>query len=144
MANVVLVTTKWKQVGEEVGEARQEQLKTSWATKLGNRSVMARYMDTHKSAWDIVDLILPKDRLNALLIRREPFDFKQPLPEIRQVKILKAEEALRRLALKYSKDSSSQAAASSWDRRPDDILVLFVHESQFAGWRMSPQFLILS
>jgi exonuclease VII small subunit len=81
MANVVLVTTKWDRIAEKAGAAREEQLKKLWATKLGCGSVTARYMDTHKSAWDIVDLIVPKERLDALLIQQELVDFGKSLPE---------------------------------------------------------------
>jgi exonuclease VII small subunit len=81
MANVVIATTKWDQISEEVATVREEQLKGKfWASTLSLGCVTARYMHTHKSAWDIVDLIVHK-RLNALQIQQELVDLGKALPD---------------------------------------------------------------
>jgi hypothetical protein len=84
MTNVVLVTTKWAQVSQEVGEAREQQLKKKfWASMLNLGSATARFMHTPKSAWDIVDLLVPKEQLRALAIQHELLDLGRSLPETR-------------------------------------------------------------
>jgi hypothetical protein len=72
MANVVIATTKWDQISEEVAAMREKELKGKfWANILSLGCVTARYTNTHESAWDIVNLIIPKAPLPALLIQRE-------------------------------------------------------------------------
>jgi hypothetical protein len=82
MANVVLVTTMWGRITEEEGALREQELKENfWAIMLGHGSLTARYMHTHKSAWDIVDMLVPKERLHSLLIQRELVDLGKTIPE---------------------------------------------------------------
>lgn len=42
---------------------------------------MVRYMGTHDSAWDIIDLVLQQDQAEALLIQQELVDLQKILPE---------------------------------------------------------------
>jgi hypothetical protein len=82
LANVVLVTTMWGRTPEEEGASREQELKQNfWAVMLGHGSLTARYMHTHESAWEIVDMLLPKERLHSLLIQRELVDLGKTIPE---------------------------------------------------------------
>jgi hypothetical protein len=61
--NVILATTMWNQVNEETGKRREDELKGKyWKTMLENGSVTIRFLDSYKSTWDIVDIILDKNR----------------------------------------------------------------------------------
>jgi hypothetical protein len=61
--NVILATTMWNQVNEEIGKRREDELKGKyWKTMLENGSVTIRFLDSYKSTWDIVDIILDRNR----------------------------------------------------------------------------------
>jgi hypothetical protein len=81
MTNVVIATTKWDQIGEKEGDAREEQLKTFWANEPGDGSVTARYTHTDGSARDIVNLILSKEPLHAFQIQWELVEQRKTLSQ---------------------------------------------------------------
>jgi hypothetical protein len=57
--NVILATTKWDEISEEVGRRRERQLSdTYWKEMLDKGSRMARFTNTRESAWAVVDLIV--------------------------------------------------------------------------------------
>ena len=59
VSRVVLATTKWDDVLPDIGQRREQQLsETYWKEMLDKGSNMTRFLLTHESAWDIVDLIL--------------------------------------------------------------------------------------
>jgi hypothetical protein len=75
MTNVILVTTMWATIALEVGEKREEQLKAGiWKDMLDKGAITARFMHTHKSAWEIVHLLVSKECLRAPLIHQQLID----------------------------------------------------------------------
>jgi hypothetical protein len=82
MANVIFATTKWDEIVFDAGIAREEELKTEfWQSVLDRGSYAARFMNTQASAWEIINLLVPKERLRALLIQQELVDLGRSLPE---------------------------------------------------------------
>jgi hypothetical protein len=82
MRNVILVTTKWAEVVPEAGERCEEELKADvWKDMLSKGAATARFMHTCESAWEIVNLLVPKERLHALLIQQQLVDLGRSLPE---------------------------------------------------------------
>jgi hypothetical protein len=80
--NIILATTKWSHVALDAGQRREEQLSdTYWREMIAHGSSMARFMNTKKSASEIVKLILKKPPMDALLIQEELVDLQKRLPE---------------------------------------------------------------
>ncbi|KAG6826660.1 hypothetical protein H0H92_014933 [Tricholoma furcatifolium] len=80
--HVVLATTKWGDVMENVGEEREKLLKDlHWRDMLDRGSVMLRFDGTQASAQGIVDQILTQEPLDAVLIQKELIDFNKILAE---------------------------------------------------------------
>jgi hypothetical protein len=75
MANVVLVTTKWALKPGEGEMERELQLKDKhWKSMLDRGSVTARFMNTYESAWQIMGLLVFKERPRLLQIQRARVD----------------------------------------------------------------------
>jgi hypothetical protein len=80
MPNVVLVTTRWEGVQQDVGTQREEALKkTFWAGMLANGCSVARFDGRPASAWDIIHSLLSKVPTQVHLPKelvddRKPFD----------------------------------------------------------------------
>ncbi|KAH7925415.1 hypothetical protein BV22DRAFT_441018 [Leucogyrophana mollusca] len=80
--NVILATTKWGDVEEEVGSRREEQLSaTFWKEMVEHGSRIAQFLNTRESAWNIVDLITEREPLDALQIQKELVDLEKLIPE---------------------------------------------------------------
>ncbi|KAG0694741.1 P-loop containing nucleoside triphosphate hydrolase protein, partial [Suillus ampliporus] len=81
--NVILVTTKWNDVGAGVGERREKQLKDSfWKEMIENGSQVARFHGSHNSAWDVMRLILANNSaVAALRIQEELVDLGKVISE---------------------------------------------------------------
>ena len=91
LARVVLGTTKWGEVDDDVGEKREQQLsKTFWNTMIASGSKMLRFDNTESSAWAILDAILGQLKFdgnkeilndNVLRIQKEIVDYDRRFPE---------------------------------------------------------------
>jgi len=104
--NVTLATTKWSRVFGDEGPRRETQLsETYWKRMLNLGSHMARFTDTPESAWDIVELIIEKKPIDALLIQEELVDLQRNLPETEAGKTLHS--TLKELAQKLEEDQES-------------------------------------
>ena len=55
LRKVVLTTTMWDKVGENLGWKREKELHTYWKTMLNQDPKTFRYYNTPQSAWDIID-----------------------------------------------------------------------------------------
>ncbi|KAG6820495.1 hypothetical protein H0H93_016302 [Arthromyces matolae] len=83
--NVILATTKWNDIPEEVGERREEQLRERhwrWMFDLGARP--ARFTGSFDSGWDILHLILDSTGthdVNTVEIQKEIVEIKKILPD---------------------------------------------------------------
>lgn len=67
--NVILVTTKWKEVEPAVGKEREEEISQQYWKELD----IKRFQDTRASAWTIIERILAKNP-NVSLPIKEEFD----------------------------------------------------------------------
>ena len=91
LARVVLGTTNWEEVAENIGATREQQLaKTFWSTMTDSGSKSLRFDRTGKSAWAFLDAILGElefDRNeeilndNVLQIQNELVVFDRKIPE---------------------------------------------------------------
>ncbi|KAG0694748.1 P-loop containing nucleoside triphosphate hydrolase protein [Suillus ampliporus] len=82
--NVILVTTKWNDVGAGVGERREQQLKDSfWKEMVNNGSQVDRFHGSRKSAWDVMRPILANSSavVAAIRIQEELIDLGKVIPE---------------------------------------------------------------
>lgn len=72
MQNVVLGTTKWGDMNQEVGCRKEQQLSdTLWKDMIERGSTTVRFEGTHESARSIIDLVLDKDPVDFVLIQTE-------------------------------------------------------------------------
>ena len=83
---VILATTMWDLVDKNEGERRETQLQERyWKGMLVGGSRVARFLGTHESAWELVDMIVKIDEgpssRSPLLIQEEMVDFHQKLGE---------------------------------------------------------------
>jgi hypothetical protein len=121
MRNVIIVTTKWTEVTPEEGERREQQLRVEfWKDVLQKGAVVARFMHTHESAWEIVDQLVPKKRLRALLIQEELVKSEMSLPETQAGKTLLKylQDALKRY--ETAKDQLKAAALQKGSDGPHE------------------------
>jgi hypothetical protein len=68
--SVILATTKWRDIRQGGPEySREEELRNGyWRNMLERGSPMPRFMNTGKSAWDIIELITQKSSIDNLPI----------------------------------------------------------------------------
>ena len=84
MHNVILATTMWDSVREDLGIRRETELKQEyWKTMLEKESTVVRFYGTFQSAWSIVDVILQSTHISPLplLLQEEMVDFHKRLCE---------------------------------------------------------------
>ncbi|KIM78703.1 hypothetical protein PILCRDRAFT_824143 [Piloderma croceum F 1598] len=68
MPNVILATTMWDLVEEQVGNGREQQLKKEfWKDMVADGCRTERFENTHDSAWDIVDSLALMNQAPVLL-----------------------------------------------------------------------------
>jgi len=91
LKNVMLATTKWSEIPEDVGRRREEQLaNTYWKRMVGLGSRMAQFTCTRESAWAIVNPIIYKDPVDVhTLIQEELVDLQKHLSESEAGKTLR-------------------------------------------------------
>ncbi|KAL4061695.1 P-loop containing nucleoside triphosphate hydrolase protein [Scleroderma yunnanense] len=91
--NIVLVTTMWDEVSEDVGLQREEELNMSfWEVMIRLGSTTRRFNLTKESAWDIINIIavsLPEEP-RALLIQDEMVNAGKPVYETSAGKVLRS------------------------------------------------------
>jgi len=75
MPKVVLATTMWSKVSEKEGAGREIELKTRfWKELVDSGSLVERFDHTRKSAWKIVDSLIPVSE--AVLLPHEMVDIR--------------------------------------------------------------------
>ncbi|KAI6040115.1 hypothetical protein EDC04DRAFT_1566727 [Pisolithus marmoratus] len=80
--NVILVTTMWDEVAEEVGSAREKELQSDfWRSMISLGSTIHRFDGTMESAWKIINSlsVAPPVQRRPLQIQREMVDEHVPL-----------------------------------------------------------------
>ncbi|KAI5987410.1 hypothetical protein F5J12DRAFT_728429 [Pisolithus orientalis] len=86
--NVVLVTTMWDEVTEEVGSARENELQSDfWRSMINLGSTIHRFDGTTESAWEIISClsVAPPVERRPLQMQREMVDGPVPLHRRRAV-----------------------------------------------------------
>ncbi|KAH7925405.1 hypothetical protein BV22DRAFT_440559 [Leucogyrophana mollusca] len=79
---IVLTTTKWVEDSKGVGPKNEAELtNVHWKTMLRKGSHMARFTNTHESAWDVLSVLLQKDPVDGSLIQRELTRVLEHLPK---------------------------------------------------------------
>ena len=104
LKDVVLVTTKWGEIRQEVGEQREKRLKeTHWKTMIDHGSQIRRYKCSYDSAWEIVNLIRKiKEKENLpIQVQKELVD---PQKRITQTDTGDALRNLLKTSLAYQKE----------------------------------------
>lgn len=80
LENIILVTTMWDEVDEDVGTQREKELRGKyWKAMIDQGSATARYHGTLDSAWDIVEHFTTQRQ--AVLLQSEMVDLEKQLPE---------------------------------------------------------------
>ena len=81
--NVILTTTMWDEVEEEIGEERERELKTKyWRKMMERNSKTRRFLRTRESAFDIIEpLIEAANNRSSVLLQEELVDMRKSLPE---------------------------------------------------------------
>ncbi|KAG6811113.1 hypothetical protein H0H92_008960 [Tricholoma furcatifolium] len=117
--NVVLATTKWGDIPDEVGARREEQLRErhwKWMIDLGAK--LYRFTDSREAGWAIIQHILDQvatQDVDTVEIQQELVEVKKLLPETEagQALLYTLEELLetqRQAAAQLRKDESSDQA----------------------------------
>ena len=80
--NVILTTTMWDDVEEEVGEEREKELITNyWRAMLERDSTTSRFLRTRESAFDIIEpLIEAANKRSSVLLQDELVNMRRSLP----------------------------------------------------------------
>jgi len=107
LPNVILATTMWDRVDPSTAVRREDELKRDfWKRMLALGSPVVRFHGTFESAWQIIDLVANKSRVDALLLQEELVNLKRQLSETQAGMVLYNElqklladhkETLRRL-----------------------------------------------
>ena len=80
LENIILVTTMWDEVEEDVGSQREKELRGKyWKAMIDQGSATARYHGTMESAWGIVEHFTTQRQ--AVLLQKEMVDLQKQLPE---------------------------------------------------------------
>jgi len=100
--NVILATTHWTSVSEEIGKRREGELKAKfWRPLLDEGARMVRYAGDRRSGLDLLDMLIDRERV-TLSIQRETVDEQKDLIETGAGQVLN--EELLRLQRKYQED----------------------------------------
>jgi len=139
---VVLVTTMWDKLkSKEVGEAREEDLKTNfWAPMIANDASIRRFENTPESALAIIDNLVAQRREGVvLLLQEELVDLERTLKETKagqalyqslQLLLIRQKGVVEALAkqAKEQKDSSQAAEYNEQYREIQNQLEQVVDE----------------
>ena len=81
--NVILTTTMWDEVDEQIGRLREEELKSgNWRWMLDRNSTMSRFLGTRDSALRLIEpLIDAANKRGSFLLQQEMVDLRNKLPE---------------------------------------------------------------
>ncbi|KAF5384431.1 hypothetical protein D9615_003467 [Tricholomella constricta] len=80
--NIVLASTKWIDVKQEIGNRREEQLKKEhWKEMMNHGAKAVRFDGTQKSAQDIIKLLFQQEAVDPAEIQRELVDIDKFLAE---------------------------------------------------------------
>ncbi|KAG6917334.1 hypothetical protein DXG01_002905 [Tephrocybe rancida] len=127
--SIVLATTKWSEVPEDVGERREEQLRErhwKWMFDLGAK--LDRFTGTPDSGWKLLHLILDQANLdvNALEIQQELVEIQKILPDTQAGQTLRytLEELLetQRIAAAQLRTDEDSAEVKKMMQETDKII----------------------
>ncbi|KAG6917337.1 hypothetical protein DXG01_002908 [Tephrocybe rancida] len=143
--NVVLATTKWGDIPDEVGGRREEQLRErhwKWMVDLGAK--LFRFTDSRESGWAIIQHILDQaaaQDVDAVEIQQELVEVKKILPdtEAGQALLYTLEELLenqRMAAAQLRKDESSDQAKAIMHETDQKIRATLRQINDLSGNRL--------
>lgn len=79
---VILVTTMWDKVKIWTGAQREHDLRLNyWRDMMDKGASVARFRNTHQTAWKIIDIIVQESTTDVLLLQEELVDLKLRLNE---------------------------------------------------------------
>jgi len=117
---VVLATTMWDKVQQDTGDRREKELfQNYWNKMITYGASTARFSNTAKSAWEIVNIILKHHETEVLLLQEEIVDLKRTLNETQAGKTLYTDlqrllaeqrDTVRSLAEQAREESNPQLA----------------------------------
>jgi hypothetical protein len=117
--NVILTTTMWSRVKADVGSQREKELRGKyWKTMLDLGSGTHRFLNTHESAWSIINVFLQKVQNDTLLLQEEMVDLGMHLSETHAGKALYSE--LQKL-LADQKDIVRSLQKDAEDQQNEDL-----------------------
>jgi molybdenum-dependent DNA-binding transcriptional regulator ModE len=134
LPHVVLMTTMWSTVRQDVGKQREDQLKSHndlWAPVLNLGATTSRFDNSYDSAWEIVKTLeekrghrikvqLPKEMVDDKLELKETRSAKTLHEELK--KLVDAEEAAnRKLRDMVTQHGDNDLVVSSLNKQRDDI-----------------------
>jgi hypothetical protein len=93
LRNIILTTTMWLDVEEELGSLREKELaKKYWNGMINEGSKVFRFLNTSESAWTILDNFLqPAHERRAVQLQKEMVDLERQLSETKAGKKLYSE-----------------------------------------------------
>jgi len=93
LRNIILTTTMWLDVEEELGSVREKELeKKYWSGMISQGSKVFRFLNTPESAWIILDHFLrPAHERQAVQLQEEMVDLERQLSETKAGKKLYGE-----------------------------------------------------
>ncbi|KAH7910732.1 P-loop containing nucleoside triphosphate hydrolase protein [Hygrophoropsis aurantiaca] len=125
---VILVTTHWAKCDPQQGQSREDELSTSFfSNMLDHGATCTRFDLSPQSAWDIINLIVDGEPLDALHIQKELVDLKKRIPETEAAACLRSE--LQTLLVKHENILRSQ-------KKPKDMNLQEIQELKDVQKRM--------
>jgi hypothetical protein len=112
LPNVILTTTMWNEVEDEIGLRREEELRK---LMMNNGYQIARFNYTHESAWEIINMI---DINRPLKLRTEMVDPGKPLVQRSLAHSCSGSPWWKRIIAKLRKRSTGQHRRLSNDTSP--------------------------
>ncbi|KAF9004213.1 P-loop containing nucleoside triphosphate hydrolase protein [Cyathus striatus] len=107
LSSVVLGTTKWSEVAQDVGDKRVKQLRDNfWKDMIEKGSDVFKFEKTNQSAWNMVNHLLQKHKdVESLRLQKELVDLQKIIPDTDAGKELRY--SLEEL-LKMQKDKATE------------------------------------
>ena len=113
----------WDRVGQSTGELREKELcQYFWKRMLALGSSTVRFAGTFESAWQIIDIIANRKRIDVLLIQEELVELKRQLSETQAGMVLYNEQQKLLAEHKDILRKLRDEAALSNDKKMKEVL----------------------
>jgi hypothetical protein len=131
LSSVVLVTTMWSKIAEQVGRARENELKTKkefWGDMIGHGSAVFQHDDTTESAMRIVTYLVEQGRPTVLSLPKQIREEGRRLEETAAGQALHDEK--QNLIAKYQPERDAAEAELREARTQGDVQQLNLAEQK--------------